>query len=701
MENDGTLNLLLIHDNVEEANRLVSLMRNASYKVDPQHVAKPDDLAKKIQERNWDIAFIQFHSEAIPVKSVFHQIRRLNKDIPVVLISMDYDTAQLVEGLRMGASDVVPMDQDQHLLQVVSRTLYNLEQRRRLRYWKRRYTEAEERCEHLLKNSRDGIAIVQDGTYVNVNESYANHFGYLEADGMLMLPVIDTIEPGFRQEFLKYLKPLDSDQAWETETLTIKGLKPESSAFEISTEISQIEYQGEPALQFLIDNRYLLGAEGDGRLERPLEAESRGLATIRLQSMLEQITAAIRKAAHTEEDALLFYILIDKYQEIQDDLGLRNTENLIVELARFIDYRTELPHHLGRIKEDAFVMLMENIDVDSAVDFAEILASEIANHMVEQGDRTCQATVSIGISVVSEAAATAEGCIERCMKAITSLREESGQFHYGNGARLYEAVFEPAAPNIADEDIMRFGAKLLERHMLDIAFQPIVPLHGKPSELYEVLMRPVVESMPKNMPDDFIAKVFKTDVGKDIDRWVILESIKTLAQKQKTHPETRMLINISAATICDDQFIPWLKVALKATGIGPQSLIFQFREIDVSRHLNRAISMTQSLHKFHSKTALTHFGLSINPLQVFDKLKFDFVKLDMLVVEKARKDDEGMETMLNLIKNLETEDQCVVVPFIENAAMIPGLWQAGVQYIQGHYIQAPVAEMNYEFSEEA
>ena len=40
-----------------------------------------------------------------------------------------------------------------------------------------------------------------------------------------------------------------------------------------------------------------------------------------------------------------------------------------------------------------------------------------------------------------------------------------------------------------------------------------------------------------------------------------------------------------------------------------------------------------------------------------------------------------------------------MVPLVENAGVLATLWQAGVNYIQGYYLQAPVPEMNYDFTE--
>jgi EAL domain-containing protein (putative c-di-GMP-specific phosphodiesterase class I) len=38
------------------------------------------------------------------------------------------------------------------------------------------------------------------------------------------------------------------------------------------------------------------------------------------------------------------------------------------------------------------------------------------------------------------------------------------------------------------------------------------------------------------------------------------------------------------------------------------------------------------------------------------------------------------------------------VPFVESASVLSTLWQAGVNYIQGHYLQGPTQSMDYDFS---
>ena len=35
---------------------------------------------------------------------------------------------------------------------------------------------------------------------------------------------------------------------------------------------------------------------------------------------------------------------------------------------------------------------------------------------------------------------------------------------------------------------------------------------------------------------------------------------------------------------------------------------------------------------------------------------------------------------------------------VESATVLSALWQAGANYIQGHYLQEPSTEMNYDFA---
>ena len=80
-------------------------------------------------------------------------------------------------------------------------------------------------------------------------------------------------------------------------------------------------------------------------------------------------------------------------------------------------------------------------------------------------------------------------------------------------------------------------------------------------------------------------------------------------------------------------------------------------------------------------------------------IKPDYIKLEGSFTQDMQKGDEAKENAKDLIQTLQSMDKKTVVPLVESAALLSTLWQAGVNFIQGYYLQAPSTEMNYDFSD--
>ncbi|TAL01324.1 MAG: EAL domain-containing protein, partial [Porticoccaceae bacterium] len=87
-----------------------------------------------------------------------------------------------------------------------------------------------------------------------------------------------------------------------------------------------------------------------------------------------------------------------------------------------------------------------------------------------------------------------------------------------------------------------------------------------------------------------------------------------------------------------------------------------------------------------------------SPGRIFSDLKFDFAKPDQSCVLRASTSTEGMEHLSACITAAKSAGVRVIVPFVEDASIIPLLWKLGVNHIQGYYIQSPGPTMEYDFS---
>ena len=342
-------------------------------------------------------------------------------------------------------------------------------------------------------------------------------------------------------------------------------------------------------------------------------------------------------------------------------------------------------------------MVVPNTSADAGLMLASHLCEAVDSHMLELEDLTFSLTLGIGVSVVNEAVATPECCIDRARTALLDLYAEGNSTDFANGAKLSETGI---GPTLAEDDVEGHARVLLDEKQFELLYQPVIPLHGSQEEFYEVLMQVKPEALEKDLPEDFIAKVFKTPTAIEIDHCVILEAIKALTEKLESAPATRLFINISGHTIADEGFIPWLKTALKASGLSPKQIIFQLREIDVARQFHHSVELIKELSKINGNVALSHFGLAIEPMKLLQKLSVNFVKFDSVIIEKAYENEANMAEVENLISLLKSENENIIVPFVERANMIPTLWGCGVHYIQGHFLQPPTRVMNYDFSAE-
>lgn len=190
-----------------------------------------------------------------------------------------------------------------------------------------------------------------------------------------------------------------------------------------------------------------------------------------------------------------------------------------------------------------------------------------------------------------------------------------------------------------------------------------------------------------------------SDTAIKIDRWVILQTIKQLASHRSRGHDTRLFLNITAETLQDKTFTPWLSVALKAARLPGDSLIFQIREGDANNYMKQAKEFTKAVHELHSKVSIAQFGCALNPFNTLKHIDADYVKIDGSFTEEIQKSDEAKEQVKEMVKSLQNAGKLTIIPLVENASVLATLWQAGVNYIQGYYLQAPVPEMNYDFGD--
>ncbi len=128
-----TVHLLILDPSQNDAEALVSLLRNAGRATRAHRITSEEDLEEVIKTGNWDLLLARDTEQEFSAEQALAMIRRMDKDIPFILMTSSENREQSVAFIKAGAQDTVPFDYSDLLVLKVNRELNALEERQAVR----------------------------------------------------------------------------------------------------------------------------------------------------------------------------------------------------------------------------------------------------------------------------------------------------------------------------------------------------------------------------------------------------------------------------------------------------------------------------------------------------------------------------------------------------------------------------------------
>ncbi|MBL1272528.1 MAG: EAL domain-containing protein [Oceanospirillales bacterium] len=689
---NATVHLLILDPSQNDAESLVSLLRNAGKATRAHRITSEEDLEEALKNGNWDLLLARDIEQEFTADNALAMIRRMDKDIPCLFLTEQESRERTVAVMKAGAQATVQSGHDDLLVLKAKRELAALEDRRRRRALESHLREAEQRCQLLLESSKDAIAYINDGMHIYANQSYLEFLGYDDIDDLMCVPVLDTLTPESQSDYKTFMKSF-AEKGQDGMTINCTAKRSDDHELNVTMSVSGATYDSEVCTQIVLQPEH-----SDAELEEKLrEISSQDLLTglYNRQYLMKELEQAIANAGKNNQTGALAYIALDNFITMKGQVGISGADLLLSDLATLLKKEAADDLVLARLSDDAFCLLCLPGDEKSMTTRCEQIRKAVDDHLFEINGRTVPLTVSIGVASITENSPKAEELMARAHTASSDVRKQEGQAQ-GNGVRAYNpADHETLDDSNSTEAIL----KALDDNRFRLLFQPIINLRGEGEEHYEAFVRMLDQDDKEVSPYDFLPPMGPTDTAIKIDRWVILQTIKQLSSHRSRGNDTRMFLNVTAETLQDKTFTPWLSVALKAARLPGDALIFQIRECDANNYMKQAKDFTKALHQLHCKVSIAQFGCALNPFITLKHIDTDYVKIDGSFTEEIQKNDEAREQVKEMVKSLQSAGKLTIIPLVENAAVLATLWQAGVNYIQGYYLQAPVPEMNYDFGD--
>jgi len=491
-----TLHLLLLDPSQNDAEQVVSLLRNAGHATRAHRVTSPDDLEECLGNQSWDLFIAREADNELTYEQCLSELKRLDKDIPFILVADAPVEETILAALRAGARDVLPREALSRLVLVAKREFAGLEDRRRRNKLESYLHEAEKRCQLLLESSRDAIAYVGDGMHIFANHSYLELFKYEDIDDLMCMPLMDMVAGKDQDALKEVLKSLKDSEGEATLSCTVR--KSDDTEIEVTLSFSGATYDGEACIQLIARPQV------DSELEEKLKRfSSEDLLTGLFNKVYfgEQLEIAREKALSGTQKGAVFYIELDDFAEARAQYSINGSDTLLAEAATLLKSVCAATDIVSRLADNTFAVLSPGIEEKATTDLAEKIRAAVEEHLFTLGQKSVQRTVSIGIVRINENAPAVKELLERCHKACAHVRTLPDH-KKGNGWYLFNALdFEAGGRN---EDLAAMLQQAMDDNRFKLLFQPVISLRGEGDEYYESFLRMVNNEGREISPNEFL-----------------------------------------------------------------------------------------------------------------------------------------------------------------------------------------------------
>jgi EAL domain-containing protein (putative c-di-GMP-specific phosphodiesterase class I) len=248
----------------------------------------------------------------------------------------------------------------------------------------------------------------------------------------------------------------------------------------------------------------------------------------------------------------------------------------------------------------------------------------------------------------------------------------------------------------ADAAIIEQIDAALANNGFRLKYQPIVSLQGDTRENYSVYLRMLGEDGAEMVPEVFLSPVQDARRLAEIDRWVVRNAIRELANHRKAGKKIVFYIILSRAGIEDESMLLWICDCLREFRAKGSWLVFQFREADLRAALYPAKQLIDGLHKVNCRIALSNFEGQDAEDALFRHLDIDIVRLSPEFMRDLSTSQEQQTSMQRANARLHEAGLKTIASNIEDAGSLAVLWNIGVNYIQGYFLQEPSNTITYE-----
>lgn len=675
MRNVVGVPLLVVSQHDDHLAIINAALREAGHAVHCQRVGDAQALDEALGTQTPELVLICADEPDIDVNGLLHEMSRRAPAMPVLLVHREVTETQLGAALEAGARDVVSLTHRSRLQAIVARELHIRRLQNALDNVHSSASQYRQELRNLMKGATEAIADVQEGIVVSANPAWLGMFQLATEQDLAGQPFMDLFSHQDQPSLKGALQACLKDR-WQDDLLPVTATRRDGSTIRLELRLERVSIDGESAIRVIVPADTPAETAPESVVDAALNHDPATGLLLR-QQFLDHCGERLARPLSGGVRAIA-YLRPDRFSRTHLDVGLLGTEALITRFGELLRELLQPNDICSRFGGTIFTVLLERGTLQDVEAWTEQLRKAVAGRVFEVDSQSTTLTCTIGVSLVDPAAVSLQEPLVAAEKACRSGRGAGGnkvEFCDSTSAtqklRVDDAVWVP-----------RIRAALIHNRFR-LIHQPIASLTEDTAGMFDTLLRMVGEDDTVILPGEFVPPAERANLIKNIDRWVIGASLSFCAAQQPT----RLFVRLSRDSVLDETLPEWLVSRLRSLAVQPEKLCFQVSEEIAARHTRQTREMAERLIAAGFLFAIDHAGTGRDSAQLLQHVPMQFMKIDGSLMQGLHRDPDQQRKVSQLVQVARKLGIRSIAERVEDAKTMAVLWQLGIAYFQGNFVQ--------------
>lgn len=389
-----------------------------------------------------------------------------------------------------------------------------------------------------------------------------------------------------------------------------------------------------------------------------------------------------RLLKHDDNIAVLFADL-DGFKPINDSMGLDVGDELLVQVARRLEYAVQPGGFASHFGSDEFVLVQAGLTRAELKQQVQKILQCVAQPFDIRGYRL-YVTASVGITM-SEAGEPEQTPLKLVQQADMAMYE--AKRHGRNYYAYYASVLDERIRHSVE--LRSELQQAIEEDRLELHYQPILNATSGAVVVVEALLRLRQKNGDLLSPGVFIPLAENTGQIIPMSDWVLRRAMQDMAELDPVG-QLQVSVNLSAMQFARANFIDHMQQVLEEQQFPPERLVLELTESILLTETDQAIGQLKRLRELNMSVAIDDFGTGYSSLAYLRSLPVDKLKIDRSFTQEAT-GTAGCSTITSgIIKMAHELNLEVVAEGVETAEQHTYMKQAGCALLQGFYFARPM-----------